>query len=97
MNKYSKTFLLLCSTLGLSLFTSNHVLASSFTSANNKPVEFDLFIEENLDNVLLSKNGEDIVIDADKSLAIVTDSSIPLNSVKSNSIMGIDFTKPHLL
>ncbi len=101
MNKYAKTLLICCSTLGLSLFTVDNVRASSFSSTEiftrdaiveDASITFEPFLAINLENTSILEQERDITVTTDGDLTLITDSVIDFEPVASEPTLGLDFT-----
>ena len=85
MNRYSKRFLTVCSTLGLSLLPTYNVQASTFAATTVEP-----FLEINLENTKILEDEENITLNTDGNITIVTDPSITFEPVEFEPTIGID-------
>ena len=85
MNRYSKRFLTVCSTLGLSLLPTYNVQASTFAATTIEP-----FLQINLENTRILEDEENITLNTDGNITIVTDPSITFEPVEFEPTIGID-------
>ena len=104
MNKCAKTLLIFYSTLGLSLFTADHVKASSFASTEmftgdaiieDASLAFEPFLAINLENTSILEQERDITVTTDGDLTLVIDPVIDFEPAASEPTLGLDFA--HIL
>lgn len=88
MNKYSKALLTFCSSVSLSLLTIGNVLAATFS--NQSPIE--PFLEINLDNTSILESGNDVILNTEGNLILVTDPSIMVETNSLESTLGIELS-----
>lgn len=89
MNKYLKALLSFCSTLGLGLLATQNVQGTTLT---NLSVSVEPFLEINLDNTSILENENDVILNTEGNLILVTNPFITVEKNTSEPILGIELS-----